>query len=353
MITLNNKIPVSITMGGKNVETIKMGNEIVWSRVQTLPDYFYIENTYAGNNTLTVNTTQNGTVSGNHATSLQYSKDKSTWTTITLSGTNTISLSSGEKVYFRNDNGYFNLVENGTNAFYTTFSCSNNFDVGGNANTLLDYTDSNVSLKPYCFFNLFKSASNLYNSNYLSLPSTTLAENCYSNMFYGCHSLTTAPSLPATTLAHSCYYNMFANCSSLITAPSLPATTLAYMCYNSMFLGCTALTTAPSLPATTLVGSDPTVPGGCYAGMFYGCTALTTAPSLHATTLTEYCYQSMFKGCTSLNSVEIYANDISATSCLYKWLQNVAATGTFHNLGSATYSSGASGIPSGWTEVTE
>jgi hypothetical protein len=35
---------------------------------------------------------------------------------------------------------------------------------------------------------------------------------------------------------------------------------------------------------------------------------------------------------------------------LIDWLKNVASTGTFHNLGSATYPSGASGIPTGWTE---
>jgi hypothetical protein len=33
------------------------------------------------------------------------------------------------------------------------------------------------------------------------LPVTVLTSQCYSNMFYGCTSLTTAPELPATTLA--------------------------------------------------------------------------------------------------------------------------------------------------------
>ena len=34
-------------------------------------------------------------------------------------------------------------------------------------------------------------------------------------MFYGCTSLTTAPELPATSLADNCYYHMFYGCSSL------------------------------------------------------------------------------------------------------------------------------------------
>ena len=60
-------------------------------------------------------------------------------------------------------------------------------------------------------------------------------------MFYGCTSLTTAPSLPATTLANNCYNSMFQGCTSLTTVPSLPATTLKINCYNSMFYLCTKI----------------------------------------------------------------------------------------------------------------
>lgn len=79
--------------------------------------------------------------------------------------------------------------------------------------------------------------------------------------------------------------------------------------------------------------------------------SLTTAPALPAKTLKDYCYNGMFYGCTPLNEVTIYADDISATNCLTYWLGMVSATGTFHNLGSATYPSGQNGIPTGWTEV--
>ena len=120
-----------------------------------------------------------------------------------------------------------------------------------------------------------------------------MASKCYSYMFQGCTSLTTAPALPATTLAVYCYYCMFNGCTSLTTAPSLPATKLASKCYSYMFKGCTNLTTAPSLPATTLAGE-------CYYCMFNGCTSLTTAPSLPATTLAGECYSFMFKGCKGI-----------------------------------------------------
>ena len=42
-----------------------------------------------------------------------------------------------------------------------------------------------------------------------------MADSCYSCMFYGCTSLTAAPSLPATTLADRCYFNMFRDCTKI------------------------------------------------------------------------------------------------------------------------------------------
>ena len=95
------------------------------------------------------------------------------------------------------------------------------------------------------------------------------------------------------SMADYCYAYMFYGCTSLTAAPSLPATTMAIYCYASMFRGCTSLTAAPSLPATTLANS-------CYYYMFYGCTSLTAAPSLPATTLANYCYASMFRDCKKI-----------------------------------------------------
>ena len=43
----------------------------------------------------------------------------------------------------------------------------------------------------------------------------SLADYCYAYMFYGCTSLTAAPSLPATTLADNCYNSMFYGCTKI------------------------------------------------------------------------------------------------------------------------------------------
>lgn len=49
-------------------------------------------------------------------------------------------------------------------------------------------------------------------------------------MFYGCTSLTTAPSLPATTLANSCYYAMFSGCTNLNSITCLATNISASNC---------------------------------------------------------------------------------------------------------------------------
>ena len=180
------------------------------------------------------------------------------------------------------------------------------------------------------------------------LPATTLASNCYDSMFKGCTSLKTAPELSATTLEYSCYAYMFQDCTRLTTAPALPATKLEYNCYQYMFKGCKSLTTAPTvLPATTLKNS-------CYYSMFQDCTSLTTSPELPATTLEYSCYKYMFKGCTKLNYIKMLATNISASDCLYNWVDGVASSGTFaKHPDMTTLPTGTSGIPEGWTVAND
>ena len=197
-------------------------------------------------------------------------------------------------------------------------------------------------LKYQCYREMFSGCKSLVNAPIIS--ATTLADYCCTGMFNECTALTSAPELPATTLASDCYYNMFSYCSKLTTVPTeLPATKLFYECYRGMFSGCTSLVNAPELPATTLANS-------CYSSMFSDCTSLVNAPALPATTLNNECYKYMFYGCSKLNSITVYADDISATRCTTNWLSNVASSGTFNNMGFAPFETGASGVPSGWTE---
>lgn len=367
-------------------------------------DYMFVENTYNGTNTLTLTTTTAGSPTTDYSTTVQYSKDRTNWTTVTFDTSTpyNISMNQGEKVYLRNNNGKFNCCNTIETVYYaTTITASQTHKTGGDIRSLLDYTNIQSS-GPGCFYRLFYNDTNLVSSSELTLPPTvgfaslaqifmgctslatvsaipavtTLSERCYAEMFRGCSSLVTAPTLPATTLARNCYDNMFRGCSSLVSTPNLPATVMYKQCYNSMFRECSSLTSVSSLPATVLED-------GCYGNMFMDCTSLTSVPSdllpatnlqyarvyyqmfrgctnlvkapvLPATTLTSNCYYYMFYGCSALNEVTTYADNISASNSHTSWLYGVAATGTFYKYGTASWpTNSASGIPSGWTVVTQ
>ena len=343
---------------GSATYTVNSPSGIPTGWAENKNEYFYIENKYNGTNKiyLKTQTSYSKPDTGEFAKTIQYSKDKKTWTTIdlnyeyTVGGsplttvTNlTLSLNKGEKVYFRNDNGYFCYMGS-VGRHSHMFSSDENIKVGGNIKSLLNYKDMNgTKLKNGCFNNMFSGAEYLSDAKNLILNDTNLAESCYHSLFEGCYALTNTPVLPATTLARKCYLQMFKN-TAITTAPKLPATKLAPYCYKNLFENCYSLTSASELPATTMVE-------GCYQGMFGSCTHLTTAPTLPAKKLAKYSYRYMFNACLRLNSITSYANDISATDCTYWWLEDAASSGTFHNLGTATYSRDSNGIPSGWTIV--
>jgi len=306
---------------------------------------------------------------------VQYSTDGTNWTTYGENDQWDITLANvGDKVMFRGIGEPYNQSE---------ITCTKDCYVYGNVMSLVtDYSananafaTNNALTTANTFYNLFINNSHIKNHAFKSLvlPATTLAVNCYRGMFSGCTGLTTAPVLPATTLVESCYYNMFHGCTGLTTAPELPATMLAVNCYMYMFSGCTGLTTAPELPAgkngigslddgcycsmfsgCTGLTTAPELPANtlalyCYGTMFSGCTGLTTAPVLPATTLAESCYERMFYRCSNLNSVACLATtNINPTTCS-NWLNGVATNGTFNQAPGATWGSGVSGIPSGWT----
>ena len=267
--------------------------------------------------------------------SISYRKNGGDWNTGYF-GSVSIPVDSGDIVEFKGNNSAY-----AWNAYsgYTTYFVRNRFftdaacNIYGNIMSLV-YGDNFIGktgIAERAFAGLFYGFG-IRSAEHLVLPSTTLAEYCYQEMFSGCYRLTTAPelpattladycyeemfeacaiqtapSLPATTLADYCYRGMFFNCGSLVNAPSLTATTLGQGCYKSMFAGCTSLISAPALPATTLENM-------CYERMFEGCISLVNAPVLPATTLGQYCYYYMFKGCTSL----VNAPDLPAITLVYR-----------------------------------
>ena len=261
-----------------------------------------------------------------------------------------------------------------------------------------------TTLRNYCYNYMFAGCSNLV--SVCNLPAKSLTVGCYYAMFNGCSSLVTAPLISATycfgynsaaasslaamflnctsltSIAHIpsspasgsqnsyTHINMFKGCSSLVSIPSVTINlskgnncqgmfygcssltdasgitfsgTAAYMSLKEMFRGCSSLTVPPStLPSSFGDHSN------C-DGMFRECTSLVNAPELPAETLTNYCYQNMFYGCTSLQNIKCLATTKTATDCLKNWVTNVPTGGTFVKHPDTTWTSGVSGVPSGWT----
>ena len=317
-----NKIPAVITIGGKDVNRIRISGEVVWEKIQ--PDYLYIENVDESDCELSSTTYTSTTLppSDKYTNKVEFSTDKKTWNTWNFDTANTLTIPIGGKVYLRNNSGVFSYY--GTDGYYyitsikTTMKCN----VGGNLNTLLNYNEEilDISDKRSCFRWLFKGAK-IVDASKLVMPATTLSPYCYAEFFSGNSSLIAPPELPAVNLADNCYYRFFYECSSLTVSPSLPATTLADSCYANMYERCYKLTTSPILPATNLVPN---------------------------------CYRWMFSSCRELSSVTIYANTIAdnaADNALYNWLNNVSSSGTIYNYGVLPIPiKTPSGVPNGWKE---
>ena len=74
---------------------------------------------------------------------------------------------------------------------------------------------------------------------------------------------------------------------------------------------------------------------------------------LPALTLVDQCYAAMYSGCSSLAKIKMLATSITANRCLNSWVSNVAAEGIFIKNKDATWTTtGASGVPTGWTVQT-
>ncbi len=257
------------------------------------------------------------------------------------------TLESGESIVFGGDKGDLRLrgisplgTATGSGDYkYSTISFDSKSPVSsypvsctGDIRTLVDwqnYHAADTGKAKFC--HLF--SGNSFLSSVPDLPATTLAEQCYYNMFYSCTGLTSLPEdlLPATSLSPGCYKKMFYSCTGLTSLPEklLPATSLSEFCYDSMFSSCTGLASLPEklLPATSLekccyeymfyyCKNLTSLPEGllsaakelkylCYAYMFKDCIGLGTLPEnlLPATTLANDCYQCMFDGCAGLVSV--------------------------------------------------
>lgn len=226
--------------------------------------------------------------------------------------------------------------------------------IGGNILTLLDKDVSkfeNKRLPDYCFANIFKGSTAIYDASQLELTQKLSSIGLYMGMFQGCSEMVTSPQkIYLTDMSTDCCRTMFYKCSSLVNIPETwcpNVTEMAVSCFMSCFRE-TAIKKLPQLPATTLANT-------CYGYMFAGCKGLTKQEGwylpceLFNISQTKGCYNYMFADCTNL--VEMYTKQSNISSDYnLKWLQNINTQGTlFMNRNSTQTTFDWTVKPSNWT----
>lgn len=91
----------------------------------------------------------------------------------------------------------------------------------------------------YAYMGMFRSCINLINGPTISSSLSTVGHQGMHSMFEGCTTfsgtINSNHTLNAMNLDTACYASMFHGCGSMSAAPYLPATTMASECYNNMF----------------------------------------------------------------------------------------------------------------------
>lgn len=170
---------------------------------------------------------------------LQYSLDRTHWTLVALTATNSniVEIPAGQTCYFRHgtETEIGRISSNADNYWTFTMTGTGTIEAGGNIMSLLDATVQRNTIGSFAFTNLFKGCGKLTKAP--RLPATSISERCYMGMFEET-GITEAPALPAASVIKGSYQNMFKNCLNLEKAPKLLATRVNWVGYQEMFYGC-------------------------------------------------------------------------------------------------------------------
>lgn len=280
------------------------------------PNYFYVEDASGAANTLTIK--KNNNVFANKV--FEWSLDKQNWTEITITNTTGVSIpmTANGRVYLRGNNGTLADSSN----YHIVIDCQAQFKVGGDLTTLLYKTGSVPELAAYALAYLFDTRTRLISAQDVAIPCFKAGSRAFKNLFSGC--------------SNNEYPCKMPNIKELNTS-----------LFESMYAGNIKLKEVMQLPIA-LTGSGT----GAFFKMYTNCKALTDGGIIPQFTLSSQCLYYTFQNCQNLARIEVYATTWDATHTT-DWLQGVAATGDFYNLGGATIPTGTNGIPSGWTEHTQ
>lgn len=292
--------------------------------------YFTIES-LEDSNVITINV--HSSTTGNTA---YYSTDSgSSWTAIASgSGSKSIAtINSGDTIWIKATSS-----TSGQQAKWATdynknsyFNSTKAYKVYGNAMSLLvgeNFATADTITETFALCGIFyggNNASNLIQAKNLVLPATTVTRSSYNGLFRGCAKLESCPAI-------------------------LPALRLYQDTYSSMFEGCRSLPEGPEIMATTIDSTGATTAMGrmfCMDRKSMVTAAMTKSPVLRITNVIGNAYKEMFKGNGNITEITILAEGTNLS--FDNWLSNTPVVGVINKKTATTFTSGASGLPSGWT----
>ena len=249
---------------------------------------------------------------------LEYSTDKTNWTSFSSSTTVHAVYSNSLKqyvVYYRGKSNTQLSGQSEAGGFALESSSSNlsYVKVIGDINCLLDYSVVAIGNTPqydnYCFYCLFRDCYLITECEF-TLPERTVPHYAYAYMFQGCDRLTKPPVIGAKTVGEYGMYSMFYGCTSLHSMDqdsfdiySVNSYGLASMFYDS------GLETAPAFTTSQLMLQE----SACEE-MYSNCHSLITGvPEMHLYVIGNMCCYCMYNSCESLTTgtkLDIHA-DIS------------------------------------------
>lgn len=226
----------SATFNNSTVNEIYLNSTKIWPIISTVEPYL----TFSANDSFALKTSTGGR---NWDGILEYSTDKTTWTTWDGVGNGISAAYNGiEYVLYLRGTGN-TVISSNVNDFRFQFTGDNLYKkISGNIEVLLDYATvvngQHPPMAERCFQSLFQNAISIKDCSDLILGAETASGHCYQSMFRGCINLEYSPRILLTTLKEYCLYGMFRDCSSLKQLVALPALLVKREVYSYMYYNC-------------------------------------------------------------------------------------------------------------------
>ena len=205
----------SIFVGNTEIFKVFQGEDLVWSKSSTEPDYLTFTILSAG----TITTYHQGEVA--RYMDAQYSKNGERWQNMPAFGINVevgdVVRLRGQGIFAVGSSRYFGHVSHGF--WYNSFAGSAVFDISGNLLSMeygSGFTGQTETAMPDAGLGYIFSGSNVHSAENLILPQSQsgTSTNILMGLFKGCGSLRISPVISNATFNLGCA-SMFEYCSSL------------------------------------------------------------------------------------------------------------------------------------------